>query len=381
MNNIIQLFEPESCTFTYVLHDSSSHEAIIIDPVDSMLERDLEVLKSNHLQLRYVLETHTHADHITSAAALVEHTGAVAATPSGCGSHAALLLNHGDVLNVGALSVKMLHTPGHTAGSMCFSIDINGEHHVFSGDTLLIGGCGRTDFQSGSSLDLYRSVTQQLFELPGSTVVWPGHDYRGKTRSTIAEERQSNPRFINMQAEPLVLRTQTEFVALMDALNLPLPKRIHEAVPANLNLGLSDVMNSDRFSIKSAQGYAGDVTPELAWQWMQSGEAVMVDIRTDAERAWVGFVPDVAGVMFKVWPGMALNPEFDAQLQAVASIDKKLVLLCRSGLRSVPAAKRAAELGFQAYNILEGFEGNPNDQAHRNKVGGWRYLGLPWRQN
>ncbi len=140
-------------------------------------------------------------------------------------------------------------------------------------------------------------------------------------------------------------------------------------------------MNKDRLTVSPATAYAGDISPELAWQWMQSGEATMVDIRSDAERAWVGFVPDVAGVNFKLWPGMALNLDFDAQLQSVASKDKKLVLLCRSGIRSIPAAQRAAELGFEAYNILEGFEGDPNALAHRSTVGGWRFLGLPWRKH
>jgi sulfur dioxygenase len=381
VNNIIQLFEPDSCTFTYVVFDPLSKQAAIIDAVDTMLSRDLAILAQHGLTLKYVIETHTHADHITSAAALVEHTGAIAATPAGCGSHAAVLLNHGDTLAIGAITLHMLHTPGHTAGSMCFFATIKGATHVFTGDTLLIGGCGRTDFQSGSAADLYRSVTQQLFTLPAQTTVWPGHDYRGNSQSTIAEQRVSNPRFVEQLTTGPRLRSPVEFETLMQSLGLPLPKRIHEAVPANLNLGLSDTMHNDRLMVKPAIGYAGDITPELAWQWMQSGEAAMVDIRTDAEHAWVGFVPDVPGVMFKIWPGMAVNPDYDAQLQAVATKDKKLVLLCRSGLRSVPAAKRAKELGFEAYNILEGFEGDPNNAAHRNTVGGWRHLGLPWRQN
>jgi sulfur dioxygenase len=378
---LFQLFEPESCTFTYVLSDPESQQAAIIDAVDTMLARDLAVLAQHGLTLKYVIETHTHADHITSAAALVEHTGAIAATPAGCGSHAALLLKHGDVLTIGSLQLNVLHTPGHTAGSVCFTTTIDGNNHVFTGDTLLIGGCGRTDFQSGSASALYTSVTEQLFTLQGATRVWPGHDYRGNTQSTIMQERTGNPRFVKASAAGSSLRSKDEFVALMGSLNLAQPKRIQEAVPANLNLGLPTSMNNDRTTIKPASGYAGDITPELAWQWMQSGQAAMVDIRTEAERAWVGFVPDVAGVMYKVWPGMGLNPHFDAQLQAAASKDKKLLLLCRSGLRSVPAAKRAAELGFEAYNILEGFEGDPNDQAHRSTVGGWRHLGLPWRQN
>ncbi|MGE0349480.1 rhodanese-like domain-containing protein [Hydrogenophaga sp.] len=127
-------------------------------------------------------------------------------------------------------------------------------------------------------------------------------------------------------------------------------------------------------------GYAGDVSPELAWQWVQSGEAVLVDVRTDAEREWVGFVPGAAAAAWKQWPGMAINPAFDQQVREAAA-GKKLVLLCRSGVRSVAAARRATELGLEAYNILEGFEGDPDAEAHRGHKGGWRYRGLPWRQN
>lgn len=130
-----------------------------------------------------------------------------------------------------------------------------------------------------------------------------------------------------------------------------------------------------------AEGYAGDVSPELAWQWVQAGQAVMVDVRTDAEREWVGFVPGARGIAWKQWPGMALNPEFDAAIQDAAQGDRTLVLLCRSGVRSIAAARRATELGVTAFNILEGFEGDPDGQAHRGLQGGWRFRGLPWRQN
>ncbi|WP_291084174.1 rhodanese-like domain-containing protein [Hydrogenophaga sp.] len=126
--------------------------------------------------------------------------------------------------------------------------------------------------------------------------------------------------------------------------------------------------------------YAGDVTPQLAWQWVQAGEAVLVDVRTDAEREWVGFVPGAVPVAWKQWPGMAMNPDFDAQVRQAAG-DKKIVLLCRSGVRSIAAAKRATELGLEAYNILEGFEGDPDAHAHRGQQGGWRHRALPWRQN
>lgn len=132
---------------------------------------------------------------------------------------------------------------------------------------------------------------------------------------------------------------------------------------------------------RPAEGYAGDVTPELACQWWQSGEAVLVDVRSDAEREWVGFVPGAVPLAWKQWPGMAANPGFDAGIRAAVPPGGKAVLLCRSGVRSIAAARRAAELGIEAYNILEGFEGDADEQGHRGRRGGWRLRGLPWRQN
>jgi sulfur dioxygenase len=130
-----------------------------------------------------------------------------------------------------------------------------------------------------------------------------------------------------------------------------------------------------------APGYAGDVSPQLAYQWWQSGQAVLVDVRTDAERAWVGFVPGAVAVAWKQWPGMGMNAQFDEELKAAVLPGRKVVLLCRSGVRSVAAAKRATELGLEAYNILEGFEGDPDSHARRGNQGGWRFHGLPWRQS
>lgn len=132
-------------------------------------------------------------------------------------------------------------------------------------------------------------------------------------------------------------------------------------------------------AVRSADGYAGDVTPQRAWQWVQAGEAVMIDVRTDAERDWVGYVPGAVAVAWKQWPGMALNPAFDDAIRAAVPAGGKAVLLCRSGVRSVAAARRATELGVTAYNILEGFEGDADEAGHRNLRGGWRFHGLPWR--
>ncbi|RZL93285.1 MAG: rhodanese-like domain-containing protein [Variovorax sp.] len=130
-----------------------------------------------------------------------------------------------------------------------------------------------------------------------------------------------------------------------------------------------------------AEGYAGDVTPQQAAQWLASGEAVMVDVRSDAEREWVGYVPGAVPLAWKQWPGMVQNAAFDEGIRAAVPAGRKAVLLCRSGVRSVAAARRATELGLEAYNILEGFEGNPDEHGQRGRTGGWRFRGLPWKQN
>lgn len=371
----IQLFDPASSTYTYVLFDQLSRDALLIDPVDEQIDRDLATLREYGLKLVWTVETHAHADHITSAGRLAELAGARTAAPQGCGiGTAGVQLQDGDTLKFGGEVLKALHTPGHTAGSMSFLW----RNHVFTGDTLLINGCGRTDFQSGSAEALYRSLNEVLFALPEDTVVWPGHDYQGRSCSSIGREKASNARVAG--------KTEAEFVALMNSLNLPRPRRIDEAVPANLTSGLRhDVDGALQMQPLPASGahqgsYAGDVSPELAWRWVQSGEAVLVDVRTDAEREWVGFVPGAVPVAWKQWPGMAVNSAFDQQVREAAG-GRKLVLLCRSGVRSIAAAKRATELGLEAYNILEGFEGDPDADAHRGRKGGWRYRGLPWRQN
>lgn len=374
LTNPIQLFDTASSTYTYVLFDEHSREALIIDPVDEQIERDLAVLREHGLKLVWAVETHAHADHITSAGKLAELAGAKTAAPEGCGiGTASVQLTDGATLSFGAHQLQALHTPGHTAGSMSFVWRSADAVHAFTGDTLLINGCGRTDFQSGSAAALYKSLTQVLFALPDAAVVWPGHDYQGRTHSTIGQEKSSNARVAG--------KTEAEFVALMDGLQLPKPKRIDEAVPANLQSGLRhDADAALDWAVRPQAAYAGDVSAHLAWQWVSGGEAVLVDVRTDAEREWVGFVPDAVPVAWKQWPGMAMNAAFDEQIQSAAG-DKAVVLLCRSGVRSIAAAKRATELGLKAYNILEGFEGDPDSSAQRGRRGGWRYRGLPWRQN
>ncbi|MFM7332517.1 MAG: MBL fold metallo-hydrolase, partial [Brachymonas sp.] len=272
MHTPIQLFDPASSTYTYLVWDAASLDAIIIDPVEEQLQRDLAVTNERGLKLKYIVETHAHADHITSAAQLIELTGAQAATPAGCGiKPSAIQLEDGQVLRFGSETLQALHTPGHTAGSMSFTWQTDASSHVFTGDTLLVGGCGRTDFQSGSAAAMYRSLTQVLLALPDHTIVWPGHDYKGQTHSSIGQERSSNAR-LNLHTDTgSRLRSEAEFIALMDSLNLPRPKRIQEAVPANLSLGARHDASEQHAALTTPQapkqaGYTGDISPQLAYQ-------------------------------------------------------------------------------------------------------------------
>ena len=224
-----QLFDPESSTFTYCLVERSTGAAIVIDSVDRQVERDLALVRRLGLRVAYVVETHAHADHVTGAGALRARTDAQAAAPAGCRIDPAdVQLMDGETLRFGdAQSVLAIHTPGHTAGSMSYLWRGN----VFTGDTLLIDGCGRTDFQSGDAGALYDSVQRRLFALPDETRVFPAHDYNGRVVSTIGHEKRHNARFAG--------RDRESFKALMAALDLPRPKLIDIAVPANRQLGMS----------------------------------------------------------------------------------------------------------------------------------------------
>lgn len=227
MREFHQLFDTTSSTFTYVLADPTVREAVIIDPVDSHFEAYLRLFEREALILRYALETHAHADHVTSSGPLCQRTGAKAAAPVHCGILPAdLQLEDGATIRFGNETLLAVHTPGHTAGSMSYLW----RDCVFTGDALLIGGCGRTDFQSGDAGALYDSVTGRLFTLPDATRVYPAHDYHGRTASTIGAEKRDNPRFVG--------RTREQFVRLMDSLDLPKPRLIDVAVPANQRLGL-----------------------------------------------------------------------------------------------------------------------------------------------
>ena len=221
-----QLFDSESSTYTYLIADEATGAAALIDPVREQLERDLRLIRELGLTLCYALDTHVHADHITAAGDLRERTAAqTVSCVTGGADCASVHLGHGGELRVGGLLLKALATPGHTDDSLSFLC----EERVFTGDALLIRGCGRTDFQNGSPGQLYDSVTQVLFTLPDRTQVCPAHDYSGQTMSTIGEERRYNNR--------LAGKSRDEFIALMNNLRLAPPKKLHVAVPANRACG------------------------------------------------------------------------------------------------------------------------------------------------
>ncbi|HEY0714143.1 MAG TPA: MBL fold metallo-hydrolase [Polyangia bacterium] len=221
-----QLFDPESSTFTYLIADPETREAALIDPVREQIDRDLSLLRELGLRLVYVLDTHVHADHITGADALRTLSGAKTVAGIRSAPCADLHVAHGDQLRLGALTITVLETPGHTDDSVSYLLS----DRVFTGDALFVRGTGRTDFQNGNPEALYDSLTKVLFALPDEILVYPGHDYKGHEVSTIGEERRFNPRVGGG-------KTREQFVALMSSLHLPPPKKLNTAVPANRSCG------------------------------------------------------------------------------------------------------------------------------------------------
>lgn len=260
-----QFFDPETSTCSYLLAEKESRQAILIDSVLEQLDRDLVLIRELGLTLRFALETHVHADHITASGRLREELGAQVAVGASAGvANADLELGHGDRIRFGSLELEARHTPGHTSG--CMTYVCHEEGMAFTGDALLIRGCGRTDFQEGDPHTLFQSVQQQIFSLPGGTLLYPGHDYRGRTVTTVAEERGFNPRLRDGTSE-------AAFVDIMNGLDLAYPRKIAVAVPANLASGLID-----------------DARAEASGQEGEPGVAALMDRlgRQDAEPGFLG---------------------------------------------------------------------------------------------
>merc|ERR1712106_392738 len=224
----ITYFSCRSCTYTYLLADTVSKEAVLIDPVIELSERDVSLVKELDLQLKYVMNTHVHADHITGTGRLKKLLpGVQSVISANSGGEADVLVKDGDRIVFGGHSLAMAETPGHTEGCVTF---INREAGcAFTGDTLLVRGCGRTDFQGGSASSLYQSVWSRILSLPDNTVLYPAHDYKGQTATTVGEEKRFNPR---------LTKTKEEFVIIMGNLNLAYPAKIDMSLPANMVCGL-----------------------------------------------------------------------------------------------------------------------------------------------
>lgn len=222
-----QLFDQISCTYTYLVAETTTQEAILVDPVVEQVERDIKLLQELGLTLKYCLETHIHADHITGSGRLRNLTGCFSIVPKkaqvACADD---FLDDEDILQLGTVELKAIATPGHTDSHLSYLVDST---YLLTGDTLLIRGCGRTDFQNGDAGTLFDSVTQKIFTLSESILVYPCHDYKGQTVSTIAEEKQWNPRFRGYERK--------SFIELMNHLNLPKPARMMEAIRANQRCG------------------------------------------------------------------------------------------------------------------------------------------------
>lgn len=286
-----QLFDKLSFTYTYFIADPTSKDAIFIDPVDTNIALYRSMLNEGNFQLKYSIETHVHADHVTASGLLREETGAQTAVGFFCGAESAdHQLHDGDLFEFAdSEQIHVIATPGHTPGSCSFLW----RDRIFTGDTLFIGGCGRTDFQGGDSGQLYDSITQRLLTLPDETLVYPGHDYKGNWVSNIVQERTTNPRIAG--------KTREEFIEIMDNLNLPKPKLIDIAVPANRYCGLEEEealqmagSEAERIDpsherrgvqgiINNAKKNIQQIDLDTAKQWLETKDITLIDVREIAE--------------------------------------------------------------------------------------------------
>jgi glyoxylase-like metal-dependent hydrolase (beta-lactamase superfamily II)/rhodanese-related sulfurtransferase len=327
-----QLFDSVSGTYTYLLASRRGGEALIIDPVLEKVDRYLQLIEELDLKLVKAVDTHLHADHITGLGALRDRTHCV--TVMGEQSKVdvvSMRLSEGDKLTIEGLALDVLYTPGHTDDSYCFVL----RDRVFTGDTLLIRGTGRTDFQNGDPRAQYESIFNKLLRLPEETLVFPAHDYKGETVSTIGEEKAFNPR--------LQVRSVDQYVELMSNLNLPNPKMMDVAVPANMRVGLAQEEIARRgWAVSAVEAIALHGQPEI----------VLVDLRERSERDKHGLIP---GSLHAPYPDLAANVRPGGMLHELArATGKRILFYCAFGERSAMAVQAAQDAGLTAATHIEG---------------------------
>ncbi len=337
-----QLFDLQSSTYTYLLADSLTREALLIDPVFEHARRDAALVEELELKLLFTLETHVHADHVTGATLLKRRLASRIAFSKDSGAEGAdRYLADGDVVAFGMRTLQARATPGHTSG--CISYVLDDRSKAFTGDALLIRGCGRTDFQQGSAPLLYHSVRERLFSLPDDCLLYPGHDYRGLTVSSVGEEKKYNPRLAESIGE-------ADFVGYMTNLGLAHPKLMDVAVPANLRCGRPEKEDmthaADADWAPLAVTFAGIWELQPDWLADNAGRAQVVDVREPDE--FTGALGHIAGA--KLIPLGSLTGRF-AEIEK----EKPVVVVCRSGARSAQASVLLRNAGFsRAANLAGG---------------------------
>ncbi len=335
-----QLFDPQSSTYTYLLACSATRKALLIDPVFEQARRDAALVEELGLKLEWTLETHVHADHVTGAWLLKEQLGSKIAVGARGGVEGGdRLLNDSDVVNFGKRHLQVRATPGHTSGCLTYVLD--DQSMAFTGDAVLIRGCGRTDFQQGDARVLFRSVREKVFSLPDACLIYPAHDYRGLTASSVGEEKLYNPRLGGQILEE-------DFVGYMGNLGLAHPKQMDQAVPANLKCGRpleKSVSMGNQDWAPLTYTFAGVVEVQPDWVEEHLREVHVLDVREPDE--FTGSLGHIEGA--RLLPLGKLTQELN-------SIEKQkpIVVVCRSGARSAQATVLLKKAGFDRVANLSG---------------------------
>jgi len=343
-----QLFDAATGTFTYLLADVASRQGVLIDTVFEQHDRDLALIRELGIALVACLDTHAHADHVTGSWLMHQATGsAIGLAAAARADNVSLPLHHGDRVPFGARSLEVRSTPGHTDG--CVSFVLDDQSMAFTGDALLVRGCGRCDFQQGNAQTLYRSITEQLFSLPEACLLYPGHDYTGRGVTSVAEEKAFNARLGGTANE-------RDFVGYMDNLKLPHPHKIAEALPGNLRSGKPKGGATAQAWAPLSRSFAG--LPELNPDWLaeHQGEVTLLDVRSSEE--FNGPDGHIAGSL------LIPLPELENRASTIPD-RRPLVVLCHSGSRSALATQQLLKAGRKRVANLRG------------GISGWRAAGYP----